>query len=327
MPVNDILARADLEAHCKLFEAQVKRAGPNDCWPWEGQIEDAGYGWFSAAGVTDRAHRWAYVFSKGPIGRYSERRSLSICHKCDNRICCNPAHLFEGTDADNAADMVAKGRSVKGEEHHAAKLTSDLVRAIRRDPRSHRQTGETYDISAGTVAALRQYETWAHVDPDKKNDYDRHRALHAQPPTYGGAKLYREQVLEIRADARPVVEIAVEYDVTVATIQAVKAKRVWASLPGEVVKSRRKETISGDDRKRKITREIRDAVLASEDLPAVLAEQYGISRSAISIIRSGGAGKLGQLRAALKLLTETREEMDEGWFVPTATMDKIDEMK
>ncbi|MER6171321.1 HNH endonuclease [Streptosporangium sp. NPDC001681] len=73
-------------------------------------------------------HRVAWELANGPIPD-----GMKVCHRCDNPPCCNPAHLFLGTIADNNADRDQKGRqvSLQGEEHGSAKLTADQVDAIR----------------------------------------------------------------------------------------------------------------------------------------------------------------------------------------------------
>ena len=65
---------------------------------------------------------------------HKEMPDKCVLHKCDNRKCINPNHLFLGTRGDNARDMVAKGRSLMGERHHKAKLTEEDVKYIRRNP-------------------------------------------------------------------------------------------------------------------------------------------------------------------------------------------------
>jgi hypothetical protein len=93
------------------FWSKVERVGDNRCWEWTASRKPVGYGQFTVCvdgrRINAYAHRTAWELTNGPIPG-----DLHVLHHCDNRGCCNPAHLWLGTPADNMADMHDKGRFV-----------------------------------------------------------------------------------------------------------------------------------------------------------------------------------------------------------------------
>ena len=94
---------AEAPAH---FWSRLDRSG--ECWEWQGSRTEHGYGHLKFMGRYRPAHRVAYELAVGEIAP-----GLHVCHRCDNPPCCRPDHLFLGTPADNRADSMAKGRSIR----------------------------------------------------------------------------------------------------------------------------------------------------------------------------------------------------------------------
>lgn len=142
------------------FWANVSIGQPDQCWLWQRRKNHDGYGEIMVDGRKLRAHRVSWSFENGEIPKGSE-----ICHTCDNRACCNPAHLLAASHAFNIADMMAKGRQAVGEAASGAKLLPAQVREIRRAVGSQRQIGEQFGISGAQVGSIRRRVSWRHL-PD-----------------------------------------------------------------------------------------------------------------------------------------------------------------
>lgn len=134
-----------------------KTGGPDACWPWKAMRDPLGYGKLNARGMGTMAHRLTWMVHNGeiPVG-------MIVCHRCDNPPCCNPAHLFLGTNADNMADKVAKGRQSRlpGEKSGTAKLTWEKVREIRAAAGPYKPIAMFYGISETNVCMIKNGHTW-----------------------------------------------------------------------------------------------------------------------------------------------------------------------
>lgn len=127
------------------------RVSDSGCWEWIGHIDRRGYGFSWIGGKSWLAHRLSYfAFSGDPFG-------LAVCHKCDNRKCCNPDHLFAGSQKDNMLDMRAKGRQAKGLRCAGAKLKQvdvDRIIEIAKSGRPYSAIAREFGVSMSYAAVL-----------------------------------------------------------------------------------------------------------------------------------------------------------------------------
>lgn len=151
-----IKPNADFE---QKFWSHVVKGADNECWNWKGYV-NKGYGTFWINKGNMRAHRAAWVIHNGPI---PDR--LFVCHKCDNRSCVNPNHLFLGTNMDNIKDMVDKKRHAYGQRHGCVKLKLTDVLAIRvmfiKRGFGTKEIGRRFDVSATLVGDIIKGKQWA----------------------------------------------------------------------------------------------------------------------------------------------------------------------
>lgn len=129
----------------------VKIDPETGCMNWQGARFSNGYGRVG----DQRAHRLAYERKNGLIPE-----GFMVCHRCDNRACVNPDHLFLGTTDDNMADMVAKGRSARGESHGRAKINRVVAAEIRDSSLSCRAAAARYGVSKSMISYIRQGVNW-----------------------------------------------------------------------------------------------------------------------------------------------------------------------
>ncbi len=140
----------------------------DECWVWLGASRRTYrhkgpdyYGNIAAGGqggATLGAHVVSWILHYGPVPEKS-----FVLHRCDNRNCVRPDHLFLGTAQDNTADMIAKGRAAFGIAHHSAKLTEAAVREIRSTTASVVALASRFAVSPATVRDARCGRYWKKV--------------------------------------------------------------------------------------------------------------------------------------------------------------------
>lgn len=114
----------------RFFEKVKVTNDSEDCWEWQASKNMGGYGYFSLNRKCVTAHRACWIIHFGEIENH-----LMICHKCDNRLCVNPNHLYKGTFDDNMRDMFERKRNTKppvfyGIDNPMNKLTVEQVKEI-----------------------------------------------------------------------------------------------------------------------------------------------------------------------------------------------------
>jgi hypothetical protein len=186
------------EANIRRFHKKVLINEETGCWEWQGQLWSNNYGKYRG----QRAHRWSYEHFIGPIPA-----GMLVCHRCDNRKCVNPEHLWLGTYLDNNWDSINKGRHMVGDNHPARLHPEKMARGDGHGSRLHPERRATGDRSG----------------------------MRLHPETHRGeksgvAKLNEAAVIEIfrmRRKGLSEKNIAENFNVSRSAISAVLTRRHW----------------------------------------------------------------------------------------------------
>lgn len=147
------------------FWSKVDKSG--DCWLWTGARECHGYGSIGVGSRSDGtrrtrlAHHIAYELEHGEIPA-----NQCVLHRCDNPSCVRPEHLFLGTQQDNVADMVSKGRQNLGARNGNAMLNDEIVATIRSrlaKGESRAAIARSIGISRSAVSLIGSGKRWRHA--------------------------------------------------------------------------------------------------------------------------------------------------------------------
>ena len=142
----------------KRFWSKVRVGGADECWEWTACQTSLGYGTIMFNYAQFGTHRIAYAVHYG-----KDPGDKLVCHKCDNRACCNPRHLFLGTNADNSADMKRKGRASKGEANGFSKLTAEEVLEVRASNELQRALAKRHNVSPSLIGLIKSRRIWTHI--------------------------------------------------------------------------------------------------------------------------------------------------------------------
>jgi hypothetical protein len=150
------IAAASTPSALANFWAKVQ-LGPG-CWEWTAGVSAIrGYGNFCFAGFNMAAHRVSWMLHNGVIPA-----NLHVLHRCHNRRCVNPAHLYVGDNKRNHADVAERGNR-KGERNHQSKLSDEIVREIRVSDLSTIELGKKYGVHPSVIGRARNGQRWSHV--------------------------------------------------------------------------------------------------------------------------------------------------------------------
>jgi hypothetical protein len=142
------------------------------CWNWKGATNGVGYGQFWNGNKNMQAH-WFLLADKPKNG-------MEACHRCDNRLCVRPSHIFIGTRSDNMADCVRKGRHVgrineyrnnrkiwhRGESNHGSKLTKEQAMECKKCPDEFgaaTKLARKFGVHVSVVTGIKKGIRWKHI--------------------------------------------------------------------------------------------------------------------------------------------------------------------
>ena len=196
-----------------------------NCWEFTKGRNAGGYGVVRIHDKSMLTHRASYLYHYNSIPT-----GLHVLHKCDNPCCCNPEHLFIGTDRDNMEDKVRKGRQSRqgmlGKEHPMAILEDKNVITIFTSSLNTLELASIYNVSPSTISAIRNKSCWKHVTKDLK--------LPLTVISGAGKKLTVIDVAQIYTSKLSRDNLAILYSVDRTTIDKIKRKTTWKKVTDKI---------------------------------------------------------------------------------------------
>lgn len=155
------------------FDEKWEENPDTGCWEWTASTKN-GYGEIRVNGKSVYTHRLSYELHVGSIPEGDGHHGAVVAHHCDNRLCCNPGHIFITDQAGNLSDMRSKGRGyipqpprLKGESHGMAKLTEAAVLQIRKYYAAGGCTKKwlagVYGVSRRNIGMIINNKRWSHI--------------------------------------------------------------------------------------------------------------------------------------------------------------------
>jgi len=147
------------------FWDKVAKIPFHECWEWVGGRNKSGYGTIGFGGwrgPVTTSNRAAWILAHGSIPP-----GMMVLHHCDNRLCVNPDHLWLGTAADNAHDMVNKNRQARGVRNAKTKLSEldvPVIRRLREEGLSALKIARRYGLGESTVRQIVARQIWKWVE-------------------------------------------------------------------------------------------------------------------------------------------------------------------
>lgn len=212
--------------------APAHRPDLGGCWLWTGWKSPTGYGSIHsggrrAAGRQKRTHRVSWELHYGDIPD-----GACVLHRCDNRACVRPDHLFIGSQQENIEDMRQKGRArakfQQGQAHAMATLNDDDVARMRimaREGAWASDIAKEFGVTTAIASNAIRGKTWSHIPGAVNRPQKRPRGS-----AHGGSKLTESLVLEMRsllADGLSRREAAALFGVSVSLVAQIARREVW----------------------------------------------------------------------------------------------------
>jgi len=143
------------------FFSKVEKT--DTCWIWKANSICDGYGFIKVNKTNIRAHRFSYQLHYGKFNK-----ELHVLHKCDNRLCVRPDHLFLGTNKDNVDDKVSKDRQAKGSINGNSILNEEQVKEIKFHLQNKyygymKDLVSKYNVSERCIRDIKSGRTWKHI--------------------------------------------------------------------------------------------------------------------------------------------------------------------